>query len=512
MAMSRDKGQGTRDKEINNIRVRLAPSPTGPLHIGTARTALFNWLFARKNGGKFIVRIEDTDKERSEKKYEDEILEGLKWLGLDWDEEIYRQSERTEIYKKYLEQMLAKGDAYYCYCSKEDLEAERQTLLAQGLPPKYNGHCRPGTRDKGQGTRDKKPEVIRFKVPEMKVEFHDLIRNKVVFDAALFGDIVIARLRQGSGEQAKGLIFEPLYNFAVVVDDELMEISHVIRGEDHLSNTPKQILMQRALGFREPIYAHIPLILNPDRSKMSKRFTDTALSEYRARGYVPDAIVNFLALMGWHPKDNREVLPREELIKTFDLGRVQKSGAVFNQEKLDWLNREYLKMMGDEEISKIIRDMDNGASVTGKSMSHVPLAIIRKIVAVERGRANTLNDFVELGKFFFELPDYEAPLLVWRNGSASDIVPILEDLRKKLSAISAESFNNREILASTIQESINGKNRGEVLWPLRVALSGQQSSPDPLDIMMVLGKEESLRRIGVAAGKMDAEYRISNKL
>ena len=257
------------------------------MHIGSARTAIFNWLFARKYGGKLILRIEDTDKERSEKRYDDELLQGLSWLGLNWDEGPqsvgdadqlalggekgefgpYRQSERTAIYKKYLQQLIESGDAYYCYCTKEDIEAQRQMMLAQGLPPKYSGHCRNTPAPEG-----KSPETIRFKVPEIKVEFKDLVRGKVVFDAALFGDFIIAKD-----------LDTPLYNFAVVVDDSLMQISHVIRGEDHLSNTPKQILMGRALGFAEPIFAHIPLILNPDRSKMSKRYSDTALMNYRER-------------------------------------------------------------------------------------------------------------------------------------------------------------------------------------------------------------------------------------
>ncbi|HUC31179.1 MAG TPA: glutamate--tRNA ligase, partial [Candidatus Paceibacterota bacterium] len=333
-----------------SIRVRFAPSPTGPIHIGSVRTALFNWLFARKYGGTFILRIEDTDKERSEKKYDDELLQGLSWVGLDWDEGPqpigtgdqlklggekgeygpYRQSERTEIYKKYLNQLITSGDAYYCYCSKEDIEAQRQAMLAQGRPPKYSGHC----RNIAAPPEGKSPEVIRFKVPEIKVEFKDLVRGKVVFDAALFGDMIIAKD-----------LDTPLYNFAVVVDDELMKISHVIRAEDHLSNTPKQILMQRALGFAEPIYAHIPLILNADRSKMSKRFTDVALMNYRDRGYVPEAMINFLAFLGWHPKGDKEVLSRKELIAEFDIDRVQQSGAIFNEEKLDWLNREHIKIM-----------------------------------------------------------------------------------------------------------------------------------------------------------------------
>jgi len=479
------------------IRVRMAPSPTGPLHFGTVRTALFNWLFARQHKGTFVVRIEDTDKERSEKKYEDGILEGLAWLGLDWDEGPgmplmgdkgnygpYRQSERTPIYKKYLQQLLDGGHAYYCYCTKEDLEAQRQGLLAAGLAPKYNGHCR---NLKAPPEEGRKPEVIRFKIPEVKVEFKDLARGKVTFDAALLGDQVIAKD-----------LDTPLYNFAVVVDDELMEISHVIRGEDHLSNTPKQILMQKALGFREPVYAHIPLILNADRSKMSKRVNDVALMSYRDKGYLPEAVMNFMALLGWHPKGDKEVMSPEELIEEFDISRVQQAGAIFNEEKLMWLNKEHLKKLSDTKIADMLVPLiekETGGKVPPRSM-------LENIIAVQRPRASTLTDFITQGKFFFHLPDYEAKLLVWKNVPFNEVSPILKEIHRAFSAISAGDFHKEllnEVLAGIISQS---GNRGMVLWPLRVALSGQSASPDPLDIMEVLGKEESLARIHGAIQKL----------
>lgn len=457
----------------------MAPSPTGSLHIGTARTALFNWFFAKKHGGTFVLRIEDTDKERSKKEYESELIEGLKWLGITEDE-FYRQSERTEIYKEYLEKLLAAGDAYYCYCTKEDLEAQRQSLLAAGLPPKYNGHC----RNLKSPPAGKSPQVIRFKVPEIKVEFKDLVRGKVVFDAALFGDQVIAKDLE-----------TPLYNFAVVVDDELMKISHVIRGEDHISNTPKQILLQRALGFGELTYAHIPLILNPDRSKMSKRFADTSLAEYRERGYLPGAMVNFLALLGWHPKDDREVLTPEELISEFELDRVQKSGAIFNQEKLDWLNREHMKKLSDEELAEL------ATPFMQKKYPGVDETFLERLVSVERTRANTLSDFAEIGSFFFALPEYEPSLLIWKESPKKETKEILERLHAELLTLSDANFR-RETLQNAISLIIGDRNRGTVLWPLRVAVSGQQSSPDPIDIMEVLGKHESLGRIETAAKKL----------
>lgn len=467
----------------------MAPSPTGPLHVGTARTALFNWLFARNQGGAFILRIEDTDKVRSEKKYEDEILAGLAWLGLDWDEGPlpmvgsrgthgpYRQSERTELYKKYLQELLDKHEAYYCYCTKEELDAQRDAMSSQGLPPKYSGHCRNITAPPA----GRKPQVIRFKVPETAVEFKDLIRGKVVFDAALLGDQVIAKD-----------LDTPLYNFAVVVDDELMEISHVIRGEDHLANTPKQILVQRALGFHEPVYAHIPLILNADRSKMSKRFTDTALMQYREKGYLPDALINFLALLGWHPKDDREVLGKNQLIKEFDLARVQASPAVFNEEKLNWLNREHMKTLSDKEIAKMVLPLLAAENL------HADEAFVEKWVSVERSRANNLRELVDLGKFFFVLPHYEPSLLVWKESTPEEAKKVLGELTEELKKIDQKNFT-KEALAGILADLTSERKRGVVLWPLRVALSGLRASPDPLDIMDVLGKEESLRRVTAAA-------------
>jgi glutamyl-tRNA synthetase len=486
-----------------SIRVRFAPSPTGPIHVGSVRTALFSWLFARKYGGTFVLRIEDTDKERSEKRYDDELLRGLSWLGLSWDEgpqsvgdasqlELggergefgpYRQSERTAIYKKYLEQLIASGDAYYCYCSKEDIEAQRQMMLSQGLPPKYSGHCRTAPPPEG-----KSPEVIRFKVPEIKVEFKDLVRGKVVFDAALFGDMIIAKD-----------LDTPLYNFAVVVDDELMKISHVIRAEDHLSNTPKQILMQRALGFAEPIYAHIPLILNADRSKMSKRFADVALMNYRERGYVPEAMINFLALLGWHPKGDKEVLSREELIAEFDIGRVQQSGAIFNEEKLDWLNREHMKAMPLAEVAALAAPFFAKNNIVVRDE-----ALLKLVIAVQIPRAKTLEDLAQASAFFFAVPDYEPNLLIWKDSSTlKEVVEVLSGARTVIAGVAAEDFT-RETLAACLPLIVGDKSRGIVLWPLRVALSGQANSPDPIEIMSVLGRDESLHRIDAAIKKAAA--------
>jgi len=447
-----------------------------------------------------MLRIEDTDAERSKTEFEIELINGLHWLGLEWDEgpdyvngkltskgsfSPYRQSERQAIYKKYVDQLLAEGKAYYCYCTKDELEAQQQAMLASGLPPKYNGHCRPEPdKDMAAITRGRTPQVVRFKTPEIKVGFRDLIRGKVEFDASLFGDMIITRSD-----------LSVLYNLAVVIDDHLMGITHVIRGEDHISNTPKQILFQKALGFPQPVYAHMPLILNQDRSKFSKRKNKASLLEYQTAGYLPEALVNFLALLGWHPKDDREVLGLADLVGEFDLARMQKSGAVFNQDKLDWLNREHMKKYSNAELAGMARPF------VGKKYPVVDAAFLERLVGVERTRANTLGDFAELGGFFFKLPDYEPSMLIWKEMPMKEAKAILEEVRTALAAVSDRNFQ-RETLALTILSITGERNRGTVLWPLRVALSGERSSPDPIDIMEVLGKKESLARVAAAIGKL----------
>ncbi len=483
---------------INNpkkeVRVRIAPSPTGPLHLGTARTALFNWLFAKNQGGAFILRIEDTDLERSDPKYEKDILETLQWLGLSWDEGPpldadlrglkadsrgqykgeygpYRQSERLDIYEKYIKKLLEENKAYYCFCTKEELEAERQAMLSQGLPPKYSGKCRPNKKPDS-----KRPSVIHFKMPQTEVIFNDLIRGKIKFNTGLIGDIVIAKdLRT------------PLYNLAVVIDDFEMKISHVIRGEDHISNTPKQILLQKALEFPEPFYAHLPLILSPDRSKLSKRELETSISDYRKEGYLPEALLNFLALLGWHPEKDRETFNLEELIKEFSLKRVQKGGAIFNLEKLDWLNSQYVMRLEPEDLIDRLTEF-----VPQEWLKKREFLI--KIAGIEKERVKKLTDFPKLVGFFFELPEYPAKLLIWDKTSHEDT---LDNLQSVFPLVKDFTRVNDKIMA--LAET---RGRGEVLWPLRVALSGQVASPGPFEIIEVLGKEETLRRLEIAIRKL----------
>lgn len=482
-------------------RVRLAPSPTGWLHVGTARTALFNFLFARKTGGTFILRIEDTDKVRSQDIYEESIIKGLRWLGLDWDEGPekggdfgpYKQSERTDIYEKYLKQLLDEGKAYYCFCTPEELEAQKQDMISRGLPPKYSGKCRnlPETTVK-QYLKEKRPSVIRIKMPNTVISFDDLIRGKVEFDLNLIGDIVIAKSLR-----------EPLYNFSVVVDDYLMQITHVIRGEDHISNTPKQIVIQEALGFPRPIYAHLPMILGPDRSKLSKRHGATALTDYQKLGYLPQAMINFLALLGWHPVEEKEILDLDTLINEFDLKRVQKGGAIFNIQKLNWINAQYLKKLPFETVFSYFSDyFKNYGSqfIPEENLSKFTNDYLQKILEIELPRINKLSDIFELSDFFFkENITYPKELLSWKGESEAEIKQALEDSYSILNSIDTQEFNRINLQSkfySFIESNpIYQNNRGKILWPLRVALSGKQASAGPFEIAEILGKKEAIKRI-----------------
>ena len=471
------------------VRVRMAPSPTGHWHLGGVRTALFNWLYARQHGGAFVLRIEDTDKARSAREYETEIVDTLKWLNLDWDEGPgkgeygpYRQSERISIYREYLQKLIRENKSYYCYCTKEDLEAERQYMIASGIAPKYSGNC----REVVNPPTGKNPQVIRFRIPEGKVEFNDLIRGKVSFDGSLFGDVVIAKD-----------LDSPLYNFAVVVDDELMKISHVIRGEEHLSNTPKQIFFQHALGFKEPIYGHLPLILAENRSKLSKRYTEASILQYRENGYLPDALLNFLALLGWHPENDREILSLDELVREFDIKRTQKAGAAFNVEKLDWLNSQRIKKMDINELLVCLEPFLKEKEIVASK------DFLGKIVEAERERAKTLKDFIELADFFFELPDYDPKLLLWKDELPQNIKDSLAESNKILNGVSENNFK-KEVILAALNEHSEKYGKGTVLWPLRVAVSGKQASPDPMLIMEILGKKETEGRVKIALNKADS--------
>ncbi|MEK7542763.1 MAG: glutamate--tRNA ligase [Patescibacteria group bacterium] len=467
------------------VRVRFAPSPTGFFSLGNARTALFNWLFARHEGGEFLLRIEDTDKERSTKEFEEDVLAGLRWIGLNWDGGITRQSERLNLYEKYLKKLLLEHKAYHCFCTQEELEAEYQGFLSQGLIPKYSGKCKYLSADEAKQKLDSGTKsVIRIMMPEKTVSFPDIIRGKVEFKTELFGDIIIA----------KGLTI-PLYNFSVVVDDYESNITHVIRGEDHLSNTPKQMMIQETLGFPPVHYAHLPLILGPDRKKLSKRYAATSLNEFKREGYVPEAMINFLALLGWHPERDREVLSCDELISEFSLKRVQKASAVFNEEKLNWLNSHYLKNMNTNNFIEALKPFVPGEWLDKKDT-------LKKALPLVCERIGKLAEFKTEGEYFFKQPEYKKEILCWKETSFEQTAKNLNDILEKIKEISAKPFT-KKLVHDAISPLSDSRGRGEIFWPFRVALSGREASPGPTEISEVLGKTETLNRISLALQKIE---------
>ena len=477
------------------IITRFAPSPTGELHIGGARTALFAFLFARHNGGKFLLRIEDTDRERYVPESVGRITEALDWLGLTPDnkDSVMVQSERLEIYRKAAEQLLKSGDAYVCTCSKEKLAADRERQMSKKKPPRYEGHCR--------NLALKIPDadggnfVIRMKMPEQgSVTISDLVRGDVVFDLSLFDDQVLLK--------SDGY---PTYHLASVVDDHDMEISHVIRAEEWLPSTPKHVILYKMFGWTAPSFAHLPIILAPDRSKLSKRHGATGVFEYKKMGYVGEALINFIALLGWHAPDNREIFSIGDLIKEFSLERVQKGGAVFDIKKLDWLNGEYLKNLPTGELyGKLSEFYKEATGILSDKDSDF------KLLELGRSRIQKLSDFTAL-KESFAVGEYDRNLLIWKNKSAGEIRENLTKVREITRTALAGEFNRKGLEShimpyadsAGLSGSTDGRpDRGSVLWPLRVALSGKEKSPGPFEIMDMIGKEESLRRIETAIGKL----------
>ncbi len=428
-----------------DIRVRIAPSPTGNFHIGTARTALFNFLFAKHMGGTFIIRIEDTDKERNTPESEKGILDGLEWLGLVHDE-FYKQSERTDIYKSYLQKMIADGFAYE---SQEEVKEEGQ-----------------------------RASVIRFKNPNTTIVFQDMIRGEISFDTKDLGDFVIAKS-----------IEEPLYHLAVVVDDHEMKISHVIRGEEHISNTPRQILIQQAIKATQPTYAHLPLILSKDRKKLSKRDGATSMIDYVEKGYVKDALINFLAFLGWHPEGDKEILTTDELIAEFDISRVQKGGAIFDTEKLDWFNKEYIKLIPDDEFQKVVQDQSN-ISITNPTL----LALIKERITVFSDIAPLLTIDGEFGPLLYDVTYTDISKAIWKDSTSEQTKEYITYVLTILESLDESDFN-AETLKNSLWDYATEKGRGAVLWPIRYILSGQDKSPDPFTLMEILGKDKSLVRL-----------------
>ena len=427
------------------VITRFAPSPTGFLHLGAYRTAIFSYLYAKKNGGKFVLRIEDTDKERNKKEYEENIIESLKWMDLSYDE-FYRQSEHVETHKKYLEKMIQEGSAYI---SKEEAKD-------------------------GSGVIK---EIVRFKNPNIDVTFHDEIKGEVTMNTQDLGDFVLAKN-----------LNEPLFHLAVVVDDFEEGITHIIRGEDHVSNTPRQILIQRAIGAPTHIYAHLPLVLGPDKLKLSKRRGALPITEYQKMGFLPEAILNGVAFIGWNPGTEQEIFTHDELIKAFDLSKVQKSPAVFNQDKLEWFNKEHIKKLSEDELkNKIFAELPENY----RNEKIIP------VIAERISKFGDVKEMVAKGEldFFFKAPEVDKNKLNYKNISQEETTTNLNLAIKAFEEIEENNFTAENVKTALMALADTLKSRGEILHPVRFALSGLDKSPDPFIIASIIGKHETLSRL-----------------
>jgi glutamyl-tRNA synthetase len=482
-------------------RVRIAPSPTGPLHIGTARTALFNYLHARHTGGTFILRLEDTDVARSSIAYEKDILDGLHWLGLRWDEgpdvageaargphAPYRQMERLPLYAAAAEQLLTEDRAYPCYCTPEELDAERKRLEALKLPPRYSGRCAKLTAEQRAAfeAEGRRP-ALRFRVGEGTVVIDDLVRGRVEIDVSnLGGDFVIVR--------ADGT---PLYHFVVVVDDAAMEITLVIRGEDHLSNTPKHVLLFRALGHEPPAFAHLPLILNPDRTKMSKRKSQTAIDDYKAEGFIPEALVNYLSLLGWSTGSEEEVLSLDELVERFDLAEVNKAGAVFDRERLEWLNGQWIRRLDPDDLVERLRPFLETELEAGRIERMPAEGELKALLPVVQERLPRLGAIGELvGFLWVDAVEVEPALLVPKRWDAATTVEGLRAARETIAEVGRVSFEADELeppLRSLAEA--RGWKAGDLFMAIRVAVTGRTATPPLFDTLVALGYERALERL-----------------
>jgi glutamyl-tRNA synthetase len=488
----------------NEIITRFAPSPTGFLHLGSARTALYNFLFARKHQGKFILRIEDTDKERSRPEYIDDIVKSLKWLGLDFDE-VVKQSERTKMYKDIIDELLQKDKAYRCFCSKEELEAKRQEQILRGETPVYSGICRNLSQDKINANLNQDvPYVIRIKITVQKLSFSDLLRGNIEILAGQIGDFVIAKSET-----------EPLFYLATPVDDHFQAITHIIRGADHISNAFKQILVFKAMNWSVPVFAHIPLILGDAGGKLSKRQGAKSIREYKQEGYLPEALLNFMLHLGWHSKTDREIFSFNEMIDAFELERIQKKAAMFNHSKLLWLNKYFIRKKPAAEIltdlSRTSADSETGQREIISNYVSVENDLYQaqngliynreqmlKIIELGKERAQTLNDILPNVKFFFWDFDYEKELLVWKNYSLAEIKTSLEKVESALKRLNEQEFNEEKL--KEILDSLHS-DKGLSYFPLRVALTGLQSSPPPIEIAIIFGKTYTLKLINKAIQK-----------
>lgn len=486
--------------ENKKIRVRFAPSPTGNLHIGGARTALFNWLYARHYKGTFILRIEDTDQVRSTEEAVNVILEGMKWLGLDWDEGPgkegkygpYYQMQRLSLYQKYTEILLKNKKAYYCYCTKEELTESRQKQIKEDNPFRYDRHClNLSEEEKRRNEEEGRKPVIRLKIPAKKIVFNDLLRGEVNFEGELLSDFVIVK--------SDGI---PTYNFAVVIDDALMDISNIIRGDDHISNTPKQILIYEALGFNLPKFAHLPMIMGSDHTRLSKRHGATSVMEYKEIGYIPEAVVNYIAHLGWSSGDEREIFSLEELVKEFSLDKISKHAAVFSIDKLNWFNSEYLKKRSvDSLVKMVIPFLKEANYIQEENLSPVKLEWLKEIIKLMQGRFKNFSQFIDYADYFFvDKIDIE-PQAFQSVLNKEGISDILKALKEELAVLKCWDEKSIEDIVREIASSLQIKG-GKIIHPIRVALTGKKIGPGLFELIVVLGQEKTIQRLEEAIEKL----------
>lgn len=483
----------------SDIRVRYAPSPTGHLHIGNARTALFNYLFARNRGGKFIIRIEDTDKKRNIEGGEQSQLKYLQWLGIDWDESVdvggdygpYRQSERNHIYEKYNQELLEKGFAYKCYCTEEELEAEREEQSARNETHQYSGRCRNLTAEqKEQFEKEGRQPSLRFKVPAGKIlKFDDMVKGEVSFESDGMGDYVIVK-KDGT----------PTYNYAVVIDDHLMKISHVLRGDDHISNTPKQLVIYEAFGWEPPVFGHMTLIVNESRKKLSKRDESIIqfIEQYEELGYLPEALFNFITLLGWSPAGEEEIYSKDEFIEIFDPARLSKSPALFDQQKLAWMNNQYMKKADLDRVVELALPHLVNAEKISENRTEEEEAWVRGLISLYHDKMSFGAEIVEMSDLFFRAEvnyDEEAKEVL-----AGEQVP------EVLNAFLAEIDKLEEFKADGIKAAVKAVQKGtghkgqKLFMPIRAAATGQTHGPDLMLAMELIGKEKVMERVQTLLG------------
>jgi glutamyl-tRNA synthetase len=471
---------------MNKIKTRFAPSPTGDLHIGSLRTALFTYLFAKKNNGEFVLRIEDTDQDRLKEGSVDSILEGLSWANIKADnlDNIPYQSTRIEIYKKYAEQLVNEGKAYYCFCTQEALAEMRKIQEQNKQAPKYDRRCLKLTQEEVEEKLKKgTPHVIRMKIPEGKTKFNDLIRGEVEFDHKEIDDQVLLK--------SDGFA---TYHLAHIIDDHETEITHVIRAEEWLPSTPKHVLLYQMFNWDLPEFAHIPLILAPDKSKLSKRHGATGVLEFKKLGYLPEAVLNYIALLGWNPGNEQEIFTLEKLENEFSLDKVHKAGAVFDIEKLDWMNGSYIRELSLENFTE--RCMPYLVDANLVDSESYDEKYIQSVVVLEQERIKKLSEIPEVTEYFFKEISYDKELLKWKKSDLATAKSRLEFIYEELNKIPEENWT-RSSLEQLLIDVIKVKDLGvgDTLWPMRVALTGQQNSPGPFEVAEVLGKEKSLERI-----------------